>query len=111
MLTSVAIASSAVGGTPTMCSPHGSRRDSISISLRYTLPITRSRASMDRLAASSAAGSATSLSRLHWRAVSMMVAVICSARPDSRIDWYEEMSSLSSLRPLYRPAFSAGGVR
>ena len=33
MLTSVATASAAVGGLPTTCSPHGSSRDSISISL------------------------------------------------------------------------------
>lgn len=43
MLTSVATASSAVGGTPTTWRPQGSRRDSISISLRYTLPMTMSR--------------------------------------------------------------------
>ncbi len=44
------------------------------------------------------------LSRLHWRAVSMMVEQMATARPLSRIDWYEEISSLSSLRPC-----SAGG--
>ena len=33
MLTSVATASAALGGLPTTCSPHGSSRDSISISL------------------------------------------------------------------------------
>ena len=36
MLTRVAIDSSAVGGTPTVCRPHGSSRDSISINRRYT---------------------------------------------------------------------------
>eukprot|EP00959_Pyramimonas_sp_CCMP1952_P383124 8027995-Pyramimonas_sp.AAC.2 len=36
MFTRVATASSAEGGTPTTCSPQGSRRDSISISLPYT---------------------------------------------------------------------------
>ena len=34
MLTSVAMASMEVGGRPTTCSPQGSSRDSISISLR-----------------------------------------------------------------------------
>ena len=32
-------------------------------------------------------------------------------RPLSRRPWYEPTSSPSSLSPLYRPAFSAGGVR
>ena len=37
--------------------------------------------------ASSSAGRDTSLSRLHWRAVSQMVAQICSARPLSLMPW------------------------
>ena len=41
----------------------------------------------------------------------MIVAQICSARPDSRIVWYDAISSFSSFSPLYSPAFSAGGVR
>lgn len=43
MLTSVATASEAVGGTPTVWRPQGSKRDSISIRRRYTLPTTLSR--------------------------------------------------------------------
>mmetsp|Transcript_62277 Transcript_62277/g.94036 ORF Transcript_62277/g.94036 Transcript_62277/m.94036 type:complete len:225 (-) Transcript_62277:884-1558(-) len=66
MLTRVAILSSAVGGTPTVCSPHGSRRDSISMRRRYTWPTTSSRwrRSMALASASSAGRSRMSLSRL-----------------------------------------------
>ena len=43
------LTSIAVGGEPMMCRPQGSRRDSISISLRYTLPTMLSRSSMVRV--------------------------------------------------------------
>ena len=112
MLTRVATASAADGGSPTMCRPQGSRRDSISISFAYTLPTTPSRSSrVSAAAASSVSGRDTSRSRLHWRAVSMMVAQMAGPRPPSRRPWYDEISSFSSFSPLYRPAFSAGGVR
>jgi hypothetical protein len=52
MLTRVATASSAVGGTPTVCKPHGSSRDSISMIFPYTFPTTKSRSSMLRVAVS-----------------------------------------------------------
>jgi hypothetical protein len=55
--------------------------------------------------------SGMSLSRLHVIAVVTMEFTMDGPRPESLRPWYEEMSSFSSLRPLYRPAFSAGGVR
>ena len=76
----------ALGAQPTTCRPQGSRRDSISISLRYTWPTTPSRSSMLRaLAASSPSGRVTSRSRLQERATSMMVAQIWGGRGGGRL--------------------------
>mmetsp|Transcript_11267 Transcript_11267/g.45618 ORF Transcript_11267/g.45618 Transcript_11267/m.45618 type:complete len:210 (+) Transcript_11267:1853-2482(+) len=55
--TKVATASSADGGTPTVWRPIGSKRDSISMSLRYTSPTSRSRVSRSRSLASNAVAS------------------------------------------------------
>jgi len=53
-----------------------------------------------------------SLSRLQVYAAAMIELTMLGPRDSfSRRDWYDETSSWSSLRPLYRPAFSAGGVR
>ena len=52
-----------------------------------------------------------SLSRLHVIAVVTMELTMDAPRPESFKPWYDAMSSLSSFKPLYRPAFSAGGVR
>mmetsp|Transcript_17926 Transcript_17926/g.50515 ORF Transcript_17926/g.50515 Transcript_17926/m.50515 type:complete len:298 (-) Transcript_17926:2176-3069(-) len=88
MFTSVATDSSAEGGTPTTCRPHGSRRLSISISLRYTLPTMVSRASGSRsLASASSGGSSTSRSRLQMRALSTMEFTMAGPRPESFRLW------------------------
>ena len=53
-----------------------------------------------------------SLSKLHVHDVAMMDETIGPPRASlSRSSWYDLIRSDSSLRPLYRPAFSAGGVR
>mmetsp|Transcript_63912 Transcript_63912/g.119907 ORF Transcript_63912/g.119907 Transcript_63912/m.119907 type:complete len:331 (-) Transcript_63912:2264-3256(-) len=114
MFTRVAMASSAVGGTPTVCSPQGSRRDSISMRRRYTLPTTWSRPSrsISFASASSAGRSKMSLSRLQLRAEATIEFTMLGPRaPFSRRPLYDDTSSPSSFRPLYRPAFSAGGGR
>ena len=83
------------------------------MSFWYTLPTIMSRVSwsMSLASESSVRISLMSLSRLQVIAVVMMEFTMEGPRPESFRPWYDEMSSLSSFSPLYRPALSAGGVR
>ena len=72
------------------------------MSFWYTLPTIMSRLSMSKsLASESSVGiSGISLSRLQVIAVVMIELTMEGPRPESLRPWYEEISSLSSLRPL-----------
>ena len=61
--------------------------------------------------ASADGNSLMSLSKLHVIAVVMIVFTMDGPRPESFKVWYEAINSFNSFNPLYKPAFSAGGVR
>ena len=86
MLTKVATASSAEGGQPMTWSPQGSSLDSISMSFLYTDPTTVSLSS-SVISLASHSGSATSLSRLHWMALSTMLFTMAIPRFEDFRPW------------------------